>query len=84
MCLPQWHDANATSPTRRRSRFPTYDDTLLLGETCLFADWFLPQVAGKEKAARCARNMWRCGRRCLDKRRLLRISGCIAIIMPII
>jgi aminoglycoside/choline kinase family phosphotransferase len=30
---------------------PEYDETLLMREVCLFADWYLPQVIGREQAA---------------------------------
>jgi len=45
--LAGWHN------TERNSAFilPEYDEELLMKEACLFADWYLPQVLGKQKAA---------------------------------
>jgi len=44
--LAEWHK------TGRDDNFilPEYDDALLMKETCLFAEWYLPQIMGKEMA----------------------------------
>jgi aminoglycoside/choline kinase family phosphotransferase len=49
--LAEWHDARKPVADRKTLPLPDYDAARLLKEALLFADWFLPQALGKEKAA---------------------------------
>lgn len=49
--LAEWHDESRAFSAPEKLSLPKYDNALLLREVSLFADWFLPQVLGREKAA---------------------------------
>jgi N-acetylmuramate 1-kinase len=49
--LTEWHTRKAALVSREALSLPDYDEKLLLPEVGLLADWYLPQVVGKEKAA---------------------------------
>ncbi len=49
--LVAWHDSEHGVADTKKLPLPAYDEALLLREVELFANWFLPQVMGKEKAS---------------------------------
>lgn len=49
--LASWHDDKKRFTDRDALPLPNYNSQLLMQEACLFTDWFLPQVVGKDKAA---------------------------------
>jgi aminoglycoside/choline kinase family phosphotransferase len=49
--LAEWHDDKRGFSSPSALPLPVYDTALLQREVSLFADWFLPQVLGREKAA---------------------------------
>jgi N-acetylmuramate 1-kinase len=49
--LAQWHDEGKKFSRPDALPLPVYGKTLMMQEVCLFADWYLPQVVGKERAA---------------------------------
>lgn len=49
--LAAWHDDSKGFSNKTALPLPPYDTALLLKEVQLFADWYLPQVMGREKAA---------------------------------
>lgn len=49
--LARWHVMPPMSASRQSPLLPRYDDVLLLKEVSLFADWYLPQQLGIERAA---------------------------------
>lgn len=51
--LAQWHSGDFSNPAALP--LPQYDEALLMREVQLFCDWFMPQVAGKEKARALSR-----------------------------
>ncbi|MDE3060476.1 MAG: phosphotransferase [Pseudomonadota bacterium] len=48
--LAEWHDEARRFFDPQALPLPLYDEALLMREACLFADWYLPQVMGKDKA----------------------------------
>lgn len=48
--LAEWHDAAANFSKPAELVLPCYDESLLLREAALLPDWFLPMIAGAEKA----------------------------------
>ncbi len=59
--LAQWHDGNAAFSNPQQLTVPVYDYALLMREVNLFADWFLPQIVGKEQALKLAseyKSLW--------------------------
>jgi aminoglycoside/choline kinase family phosphotransferase len=48
--LARWHHADSQLASPQRLPLPSYDTALLLREVALFADWFLPQCVGVERA----------------------------------
>ena len=48
--LAEWHDARRGFSNRQALALPIYDEALLLRETQLFADWYMPQVMGMAQA----------------------------------
>ena len=49
--LANWHCCETRLADPQTLPLPLYDNTLLMREVALFADWFLPQVIGKERAS---------------------------------
>lgn len=49
--LVAWHDQAGHFSNPKALALPAYDSALLLKEVRLFADWYLPQVMEREKAA---------------------------------
>jgi aminoglycoside/choline kinase family phosphotransferase len=47
--VAQWHKSGFSNPDALAQ--PVYDEVMLLREVALLADWFLPQVMGKDRAA---------------------------------
>lgn len=59
--LAQWHDSGAGFSNPQQLTVPVYDYALLMREVNLFADWFLPQILGKEQALKLAseyKSLW--------------------------
>lgn len=48
--LAEWHDTARGFSKPDQLVLPAYNETLLMQEACLFTDWYLPQVVGKDKA----------------------------------
>ena len=68
--LAQWHDEKRAFSEPSALPLPVYDKALLLREVSLFADWFLPQVLGREKAAILHLDFMSLWERMLDKTNL--------------
>jgi N-acetylmuramate 1-kinase len=49
--VAEWHQRNKELANPSALLLPVYNETLLLQEVGLFADWYLPQALGKERAA---------------------------------
>ena len=49
--LAQWHDSKYRFSDPTKLALPRYNHELLMREVALFSDWYLPQIAGKAKAA---------------------------------
>ena len=50
--LARWHHGDTKLASTAKLPLPLYDEALLMREVGLFADWFLPQVMGKEAAVK--------------------------------
>lgn len=60
--LVAWHDQQKQFSNPSRLIIPLYDEALLMREICLFSDWFMPQVLGKQQALSLAEEykaLWR-------------------------